>query len=197
MIQLAMRLLVGLGNPGERYEKTRHNVGFLILDELKNKITNDQLSIINQDNNFQYKKDLKSEILNLKSILLAKPQTFMNDSGVAVSKILNFYSLTPSDLYVVHDDLDIELGEYKIQFGKGPKVHNGVNSIEEHLGTHDFWRVRIGIENRHLEIQNPNTKIQKTKGQEYVLQKFAGDEFATLQKVITVATKELLIKIHD
>src|SRR3989344_3218324 len=100
--------------------------------------------------NFQFQKKFNAEVFEGDGALLVKPQTFMNNSGEAVQKIINFYKIDLQDLYVVHDDLDIRLGEYKIQFGKGPKVHNGVSSIEQALGTKDFWRVRIGIDNKDV-----------------------------------------------
>src|SRR6185369_4075580 len=117
-----MRLFVGLGNPGKKYEKTRHNVGWLVLDSLQ--IPNTK---------FEVQKQFNAEVLKIGETILAKPQTFMNDSGVAVSAIVNFYKIEPDNIYVIHDDLDIKLGEYKIQKGKGPKQHNGILSIEEKL----------------------------------------------------------------
>src|SRR3989338_3962417 len=131
-----MKVIVGLGNPGQEYENTRHSVCFVVLDKL--------------GTGFRYEKKFNSEVAKTDSILLIKPQTFMNNSGEAVQKIVNFYKIDLQDLYVIHDDLDIRLGEYKIQFGKGPKVHNGVSSIEQALGTKDFWRVRIGIDNKDV-----------------------------------------------
>ena len=105
----------------------------------------------------------------------------MNDSGVAVKKILDNYKISPSNLYVIHDDLDIPLGEYKIQMAKGPKDHNGINSIEEELGTKDFGRIRIGIENRSSISTRP-------KGEDYVLADFTEEEKHiltwTIQKII-------------
>lgn len=116
-----MELIVGLGNPGQKYKNTRHNAGFLVVDEL--------------------------EKLNLPNMVLFKPQKFMNRSGAEVKKWLKKWKgRTLPDLYVVHDDLDIPLGKFKIQFGKGPKVHNGLSSIYEQLGTKDFWHIRIGID---------------------------------------------------
>jgi len=116
-----MELIVGLGNPGQKYKNNRHNVGFMIVDELAK--------------------------LNLPGVGLFKPQKFMNKSGQEVKRWLkNRKGRTLPVLYVVHDDLDIPLGKFKIQFGKGPKVHNGLQSIYEQLGTKDFWHIRIGID---------------------------------------------------
>ena len=141
-----MKLIVGLGNPGEKYKNTRHNVGFIVIDELK-----DRLLMLKSKPTTQYfEKDRKfnSEILVLNDVILSKPQTFMNDSGRAVKSLSTYYHVPSTKIRIVHDDLDIRLGDFKIQKGVGPKLHYGVASIEESLGTPDFWRVRIGVDNR-------------------------------------------------
>ena len=108
----------------------------------------------------------------------------MNDSGVFVKKLVEQNKANLSDLWVIHDDLDIALGSYKIQKGKGPKLHNGVNSIERELGSEDFWRVRVGVDNR-----SPESRIL---GEEYVLQDFTEGEKQILIKVIDDLCKKLL-----
>lgn len=170
-----MHLIIGLGNPGEKYKNTRHNVGFMVLDEYNAKQGPDD---------FSFNKKFNSEIIKTEKVILAKPQTFMNDSGSAVSKLISFFKINPTELYVVHDDLDIKLGEYKIQKGVGPKVHNGVNSIEEKLGTKNFWRVRMGVDNRIPESRIP--------GEEYVLQNFEEQEIQILQSMIEKVVQEIL-----
>ncbi len=166
-----MKLLVGLGNPGEKYKKTRHNVGFMVVDTLASQIA---------EGKWQVSEKFHSLLFNFdQALLLAKPNTFMNSSGEAIKKLVDFYKIELNDLYVIHDDLDIKLGEYKIQKGKGPKLHGGVNSIEEKLGTQDFWRVRVGVENRQIEIGD-----HKISGDEYVLQKFPEAEKTSLNSVI-------------
>ena len=110
----------------------------------------------------------------------------MNDSGVAVKKIVDSYKIDPQNIYIIHDDLDISLGEYKIQIAKGPKVHNGINSVEEELGTKNFGRIRIGIENRDPE--------NRTKGEEYVLQNFTEEEKRILKWVIQKIVHEELFE---
>ena len=156
-----MKLIIGLGNPGEKYRNNRHNVGYMLADKLKTKS------------------------LKLKGVIVVKTNTFMNESGSFVKKIISQYPDIPvSSVYVVHDDLDIPLGSYKIQFGKGPKVHRGLQSIEEVLGG-DFWRVRVGIENR---IKNNELRI---KGEQYVLEDFTKEEEVILDKVIGKVCKEI------
>lgn len=167
-----MYLIVGLGNPGDEYKKSRHNAGFLFIEKLAGK------------ENFSFDKKMEAEVLMMGKILLAKPQTFMNDSGRAVRKIMDFYKLGTDKLVVVHDDLDIAFGEYKIQKEKGPKVHNGIKSVEEYLGRNDFWRVRIGIDNRQPGISYGT-------GSDYVLSSFSKEEFKELGKVFDEALKEL------
>lgn len=149
-----MKLIVGLGNPGQKYKNNRHNVGFMVVDRLMEE--------------------------KLPGIKLLKPDSFMNRSGVAVKREepnLRF-------LYVVHDDLDIELGKFKISFGKGPKVHNGLKSIYEQMGTKDFWHVRVGIDNRM------KTGFRGT-GEEYVLQNFRPEEREIIKNVIDKVVAEV------
>lgn len=177
-----MILIVGLGNPGSKYKNSRHNTGFKFLDDFGFEITK-------ESPDFQMSNKHNAEILRTDNFILAKPMTFMNDSGRAVSFIFNFYKLKPSDIYVVHDDLDISLGEYKIQKGVGPKVHYGIKSIEKELGRSDFWRVRIGIDNRDSE--------NRISGEDYVLQNFSIDETRVLIEVFKNVAKDLLKLINQ
>ena len=156
---------MGLGNIGGRYAISRHNVGFMFLDELASK----------HSANFDESSKLKCLIARHDGVVLAKPTTMMNSSGLSVSFVKEFYKVDIDNTFVVHDDLDIKLGEFKIQKGKGPKLHNGIESIEFKLGDKNFWRVRIGIDNRKREDRIP--------GEDYVLQNFSLDE---LEKVVEV-----------
>lgn len=159
---LFMKLIVGLGNPGAEYDGTRHNVGYGVIDELQK--------------------------LKLPARMVVKRTgVFMNSSGDAVKKLVDFYKVGLDDLWVVHDDLDIALGAYKIQMGKGPKDHKGIASIEERLGE-EFWRVRVGVENRGEKVAHATVKIS---GEEYVLQKFSEEEKKVLEKVVLEICKKL------
>lgn len=182
-----MKLIIGLGNPGKKYDNTRHNVGFMVLDKLKTTIFNLKFEIYKQtqDPEFKNSKKLQAEIVKIGDLILAKPTTFMNLSGVAVRNLISQYRniLISKNLYVVHDDLDIKLGDYKIEFAHGPLLHNGIASIETELATKDFWRVRIGVDNR-----SPENRIQ---GEEYVLQEFTEEEKDILNQTIEKTTKEL------
>jgi len=153
-----MRLLIGLGNPGEKYKNNRHNVGHMVVEGLL-------------DGGAK------------KNLIARKSDAFINNSGEFVKKILDRYRLKAADLWVIHDDLDIPLGSYKIQKSKGPRLHNGINSIEEVLGTEDFWRVRVGVDNR-----DPEDRIS---GEEYVLQDFSAEEAKLLTPVIDQICKKL------
>ena len=180
-----MKLVVGLGNPGEKYEGTRHNVGFLVAD-----VANSKLQITNHkqilNSKFKTSKRLQAEMVQIGEVIIAKPITFMNKSGESVRKIMDFYKLNNEDVYVIHDDLDIKLGEYKIQLGKGPKVHYGIESVEKCLVTDQFWRVRVGVENRSVR---GNMGIP---GMKYVLQKFTKDEQEILDEVVSKIVQELV-----
>ncbi len=162
-----MKMIVGLGNPGGEYEKTRHNVGFMVVEEISN---------------FKLVPKLEAEICKLDGILLVKPATFMNDSGRAVQKVMQFYKCGLEDLVVIHDDLDIQLGDYKIQKEKGPKIHNGVNNIEQVLGSKDFTRIRVGIDNR---------EVRDESGKDYVLGRFSKEEEVVIDRII----KEIVEKV--
>lgn len=184
-----MVLIVGLGNPGGKHEYTRHNVGWLVLDQLIREISNFKFLISKQTPNLklQFSKKFNAEVLRIDNLILTKPQTFMNDSGVAVFALTSYFKVPTSKLHVIHDDLDIKLGEYKIQLGIGPKVHNGVNSIEEKLGAKDFWRIRIGVDNR--------SSADRTPGEQYALQNFTDEERQILDKVIQKVVNELSLRL--
>lgn len=149
----------------------------MVLDDLAHRL---------QIPDYGLQKKFSAEVVQAGDLMLVKPMTYMNKSGEAVQKIMQFYKIPMNDLWVVHDDLDIKLGEYKIQFGKGPKVHNGVNSIEQALGTSEFWRVRIGIDYRS---QMTDYRIS---GEEYVLGKFTHEEKEILNNTFGKVTDEFV-----
>lgn len=136
-----MKLIVGLGNPGKTYEKTRHNTGYVVMDALAA-----ALHLPAWTNAPQDIQALVSDMLvEGEKIIFAKPQTFMNNSGFAVAALMKYFSIHGDKLLVVHDDLDIPLGEIKAQHSRGAAGHNGVDSIIQQLGNKDFSRVRVGI----------------------------------------------------
>jgi PTH1 family peptidyl-tRNA hydrolase len=182
------KIVVGLGNPGDQYKKTRHNAGFMALDAI---IT--QLGLT-----WEINKKFQAEICKNEQYIFIKPLTYMNNSGQAVRAILSYYKLLPqkflifkerhadlSDkLIVIHDELDIELGKYKKSTNSRAAGHNGVQSIINHLHTQNFTRLRLGIKTKDLE------KIPVLK---FVLQKFSENELTTVKQTINklINSKEI------
>lgn len=157
-----MKLIVGLGNPGVKYEKTRHNAGFVVVEWLADK---HGLSFSSEGKFFG---DIALGNIKKERVAILKPKTFMNESGRAVAAVLNFYKvISDNDIWVVHDDVDLEVGRIKIQIGGGSAGHNGLNSIIESLVSSDFVRFRVGVG----RPQNPNIFIE-----DYVLQNCSGGE---------------------
>ena len=149
-----MLLIVGLGNPGKEYINNRHNVGHMFIDYLINK--------------------LRISDYGLK---LVKTNCFMNQSGIYVKKLIRNSSSAIYQLIIVHDDLDIPLGKFKIQKGTGPQLHNGIESIEKSLRTKNFWRIRIGIDNRPAHRSPDGSRDGGgVDGETYVLQDFLAQE---------------------
>ena len=132
-------LVVGLGNPGENYARTRHNLGFMVADLLAARL----------GSKFKAHKRSGAEVvtgrLAGRAVVVAKPRCYMNESGRQVGPLAKFYSVTPADIIVIHDDLDLEFGRIRLKLGGGEGGHNGLRSVVAALGTNDFQRVRIGI----------------------------------------------------
>lgn len=174
-----MKYIVGLGNPGEKYDRTRHNAGFMFIDRLVETLSSDYL-VKELDLKLIRAKIFSVEKGGEKILTLIKPQSFMNLSGFPVKRIMK--KLGEGELILAHDDLDIELGKYKIQMAKSPRGHNGVNHTERVLGTTDFQRIRLGIESR---------ETRDIPGEDYVLIKMSEDEMVSLYMAIDEAIKEL------
>ncbi len=136
-----MAIIIGLGNPTKKHEGDRHNAGFMTLDSFAQ----------NKDLSFENKNIFDALVCEDGDLLLAKPQTYMNDSGLSAQKLFKQYKEMP---VVVYDDIDINIGEVKCSFGRGAGGHNGVQSIIDHLGTKDFFRVRIGVRPVHEELKS-------------------------------------------
>ncbi len=169
-----MKLIIGLGNPGSKYRNNRHNVGHLVIDKLTNK---------------SWSKSKAGLLLYLwlnKDLELIKTQTFVNDSGSAVKYAFLKRKPKLENLYIIHDDLDIPLGSFKIQLGKGPKDHNGLNDIYDKLGTNKFWHVRVGIDNR-----TGDNRLM-VSGKDYVLEDFTKEEKTILDGVIKQICNQLV-----
>jgi PTH1 family peptidyl-tRNA hydrolase len=134
-----IKLIVGLGNPGRQYEKTRHNAGFLFLDALISSTGSDWVKESRFDGL------LTEMVVGRSKVLLLKPGTFMNRSGLAVGKVARYYKIEPEEILVVHDELDFEVGVIKLKKDGGHAGHNGLRDIIAHLSSKEFYRLRIGI----------------------------------------------------
>ena len=163
-----MKLIVGLGNPGKEYENTRHNVGFFIIDNyLKTK------NIIDFKSKFNGL--YVDTIINGEKVIFLKPQSYMNLSGEVVKKFVDFYKIPIENILIIHDDLDIELGKYKLKTNSSSGGHNGLKNIELHLKTQDYKRLKIGIS---------NNKTLDTK--DYVLGHFSKEERKIIDNSIKI-----------
>ena len=160
-------LIIGLGNPGKRYEPTRHNIGFMVLEKLAAQL---EIELKQKSFNALWGKG----VLSGKKILLAKPQTFMNLSGTAVRQLQSFFKTDISNLIVIHDDLDLPFGAVRLKAGGGTAGHKGLASIETNLGTSGFIRVRLGI----------GKPVDKSRIEGYVLEPFRKEEQVVLPEVI-------------
>ena len=164
-----MKFIVGLGNPGNKYQHTRHNIGFKVVDQM----AGDQKWHQSNKGKLEY---LWLEI-NGEKVELIKPQAFMNKSGLVMTYVKKKHpQLGGENLFIIHDDLDLEVGKFKIQFGKGPKQHNGLTSIYQQLGTDQFWHVRIGVDGRRGDRAIPSDK--------YVLSSFTPEEKSLINQVM-------------
>ena len=178
-----MKLIAGLGNPERKYKNNRHNAGFMFLDYL---INNWKCA---SETELKNEKKMLSKIAKIKcnnhKYILAKPQTYMNNSGIAIQKIAAYFKINHLlNLFIAHDDLDIPLGKFHIQKKRGPKSHNGISSIEQILGMQDFWRIRIGVDNRSQEEYH-------ISGESYVLQDFKIQEKDILFNIFPDIVKQL------
>jgi PTH1 family peptidyl-tRNA hydrolase len=136
-LQASLRLIVGLGNPGADYTETRHNAGFWFCERLARELG---VSFASESRYHGWTANARAA-----GVWLLMPATFMNDSGRAVRALAQFYRILPSEILVVHDELDIPPGQLRLKFGGGLGGHNGLKSVSAHLGTNDYWRLRIGI----------------------------------------------------
>ena len=167
-----MTIIIGLGNPGAKFNHTRHNAGFMVLDAFASK---------NNFPDFEFSKKYEAQISKNNNVMLVKPETFMNDSGKTAHKLISNLKFQISNLVVVHDDIDLALGKIKFSKDSGPGGHKGVDSIINALGTKDFIRLKFGI----------NNSVEKIKAQEIVLKKFSKEERELLQTTIEKAVQGL------
>ncbi len=181
-----MKIVVGLGNPGEKYAKVRHNLGFMVLDKYVSSI---MYQVLWEDN-----KKFKSQIFKYGDLVFVKPQTYMNSSGMVVKLLTTYYlpagrqgKLHSTDLIVVHDELDLPLGKIQVRMGGAAAGHHGVESIINALGTDQFIRVRLGIGN--LRTQSSEHKHAHVDAEKFVLESFMPGEKSKVKHMIKQAIK--------
>lgn len=164
--------IIGLGNPGDKYKGSRHNAGFDLLDIF---VKNNSLK------DFTFSKNINAEISENQNIIIVKPHSFMNLSGIVVKKTIKKFGIKPENIIVIHDDIDIEIGKIKISKNRGSAGHKGIDSIIKEIGSKDFIRIRIGI--------LPNKK--PTKIDDFVLKGFSPEEKKLLNNAYLKILKEL------
>ncbi len=232
-----MKLIVGLGNPGTKYEKTRHNVGFMAVEQFLKDFEPVKKTV--WENSVKFKSDIvqlewmskthsKRKVIlareertrpesvrlaqeksdsgvvslprmteNPEKIILVKPKTYMNNSGMAVSLFTTYHKLPTTDLWVIHDDIDLPLGGIKIRFGGGDAGHRGITSIRESLGTDKFWRFRLGIGHPRLKIQEPHQKFSIRNVEDYVVGNFVGGEWGKARELIKHGAKAIEMALEN
>jgi peptidyl-tRNA hydrolase, PTH1 family len=161
-----MKLVVGLGNPEKKYEFTRHNCGFRAIDYYASK---NNLTFKNKFNGFYVE-----TIVNNTKLILLKPQTYMNLSGESVIKFVNYYNISIEDILVIYDDVDFEIGKFKLRRGGSSGGHNGINNIIDLLKTQNISRLRIGISKNSIPLMD------------YVLGKFSNDENEKIESILPI-----------
>jgi PTH1 family peptidyl-tRNA hydrolase len=184
-----MKIIAGLGNPGPKYETTRHNVGFLAVDRLI-----DDWRASGPDE--AYQSIIHQATVAGEKVLLVKPETFMNLSGESIAPMMKFYKCTPDDLIVIHDDLDLKPMALRVKTGGGTGGHNGLKSIDQSLGSTEYHRIRMGIGHPsklvHPSAQGKHARVVA----DYVLQNFTDEELQDLDPLLDRVTKiaELIIR---
>jgi PTH1 family peptidyl-tRNA hydrolase len=175
-----MKIIVGLGNPGRKYDRTRHNAGFMAIDILADSlgadITQEKLHAL-----------LGRVRIGSVEAIIAKPQTFMNESGRAVGAILRDTYATVSDLIVIHDELDLPVGAVRVKVGGGHGGHNGLRSIIEHLGSSDFIRIRVGI----------GRPLPGVDSADYVLSPFLREELQSASAAVVRAAEAVSVILTE
>ena len=174
-----MKVFVGLGNPGDKYKGSRHNYGFALLDELSRKL----------EINFYYINKFEAEVaekeINGQKIFLFKAQTFMNNSGKALIKFIDFYKIENKDITVIYDDLDLEIGTFRVT-GKSSAGHRGMESVIETLKSAELVRYRMGINNANRD---------ELPADVFVLEAFTSEEIPNKEKVINQITNKILASL--
>ena len=193
-----MKLIIGLGNPGEKYINTRHNLGFKIIEQFLKDFQSAKNTL------WEDSKKFKSEIVqiewqprhgSLEKVILAKPQTYMNNSGLAVQLLTTYYKLLTTDIWIIHDDIDLPLGNMKIRFGGASAGHHGVESIMKHLNTDKFWRFRMGTGIQSSKLKVKSLKLKNVE--DFVLSGFTGGEKGKVKHLIKRGVNAIETGLED
>ncbi len=188
----AIRLTIGLGNPGREYETTRHNAGYWWVDELA------RLQNLSFKNESKFHGLVARGQLHGHEMLLLKPQTFMNVSGRSVGALAQFYKITPAEILVVHDDLDLQPGVARLKLGGGHGGHNGLKDIIAHLGSRDFWRLRLGIGHPGERAEVVNFVLNDPRREERTLIEQAVQRSIEISDLIVTGRQEVaMLKLHS
>lgn len=188
-----MKLLVGLGNPGEKYEKTRHNLGFMAIEQF----LKDYASL--KDTQWEDNKKLKANIAfldwqrhheGIEKVILVKPKTYMNNSGMSVQLIADYYKIPPEDIWVLYDEVDLQLGQLRIRKGGGSAGHRGIESLLSVFPDGNFWRFRMGIGRPQ---ESPDIKGIDT----FVLGQFNHQEHAKIRELLVHVSKALQMALEE
>ena len=186
-----MKLIVGLGNPGEKYDGTRHNIGFAALDRLAKEFSDNRVV-------WEESEEHKSLLFRAGEVMLVKPQIFMNNTGIAVGSLVRFYKLEPRDVWVVHDDIDLPIGKIRIRTGGGSAGHHGIESIMENLKTDQFVRFRLGV-GRDVVSRGPNVKrkLDHRRVIQFVLSRFHVGEAGETKHLVKRGAQAVRTAIFD
>ncbi len=171
-----MTLIVGLGNPGKKYAGTRHNIGFNVVEALKEK---------SNFPDFKFDKKFNGSISEKEGVTLLKPETYMNKSGISIASFSRYYKISPENIVVIHDDVDFLLGKLKVDKGRSSGGHKGVQSIINHLSTKNFWRLRFGVGRKNR------------KAGEIALQKFSREEEVAVKEMIDKSVSEIISGLEE
>lgn len=183
-----MKAVFGLGNPEKKYVGTRHNLGFAAMEEFRKKLNLPDWS---------YEDKFKSEVASIVAhgLVLVRPQTYMNQSGLAVKLVANYYKIPATDIVIVHDDLDLPLGKIKVRMGGGAGGHHGVGSVINSLGTDQFIRLKLGIGNE--ESHSGEYNRISFNAEKFVLEPFLPNERSQVNKLLKKAVEALQILITE
>jgi peptidyl-tRNA hydrolase, PTH1 family len=186
-----MKAIIGLGNPGKEYEDTRHNIGFMVIEKLAKELSATSVS-------WELNKKINALVCTVGGVLLVKPQTFMNASGETASKLMSYYKIEPSDIWVIHDDLDLPLGKIRIREKGAAAGHNGMDSIMKSLQTDTIVRFRLGIGRGKEDMSNPSDhQIKHRSIISFVLSRFTQNEAGEMRKLVKHGVEAIRIALID